>query len=368
MFLVIDDLCFYANKEQIRQLEAAGGFAIRNNPTRQFLKHFWHPSKFFQRNHQKVMLVDDSLFCGSLNLANCYTSVRYGDGSFRDMNIILKKHPTKRVRDFFRDMIIRNEVFFPGKIKPDEINKVFDEIDMKYAWQEAEEPFKDGWPPETKTSASGKSTPGLANMGKWNDQEVSLFLEETPPHKVDVSRAVLEMIKKAEKNIKIIQPYVTNVDEIEDLLIEASRDRGIEVEIVTARIRDQPVYRTFLNSDLFSRLFKESPNIKIYEEPYKYLHMKAVVIDDGRYMTLGSLNQDTWSFYCNNEANVLLVNEQAKDKPDTLAYLTFMKVFNNLKRECRLVDQEERYTPMGKLENMWWRLFLACSYLVARNR
>lgn len=92
---MIDDLCFYANKEHIRWVEDAGGMVIRNNPCGHLKKHFNSPkpNKFFQRNHQKIMLVDDNLFCGSLNLANCYTSVRYGDGSFRDLNIILKKHP-----------------------------------------------------------------------------------------------------------------------------------------------------------------------------------------------------------------------------------------------------------------------------------
>jgi phosphatidylserine/phosphatidylglycerophosphate/cardiolipin synthase-like enzyme len=45
-----------------------------------------------------------------------------------------------------------------------------------------------------------------------------------------------------------------------------------------------------LNGDLFGRIKNDAPNIKVYEEPYKYLHMKAVVIDDGRYITLGSLN------------------------------------------------------------------------------
>lgn len=115
-------------------------------------------------------------------------------------------------------------------------------------------------------------------------------------------------------------------------------------------------------------MFKECPDLKVYEEPYKYLHMKAVVIDDGKYITLGSLNQDAWSFYCNNEANVLLVNENPDPKNPTLAYLTFLKVFNNLKRECRPVDREERYSPMGKLENYWWKFFLACSYYCASQR
>ena len=67
-------------------------------------------------------------------------------------------------------------------------------------------------------------------------------------------------------------------------------------------------------------MLTDCPKIKVYEEPYKYLHMKAVVIDEGRYITLGSLNQDTWSFYCNNEANVLLLNEGASERPPTLAY------------------------------------------------
>ena len=78
------------------------------------------------------MLVDDSIFCGSLNIANMYSSVRYGDGSFRDLNIILKRHPAKKVRDFFREMIIRNAVFYPKMINEQEINQIFDDIDDLY--------------------------------------------------------------------------------------------------------------------------------------------------------------------------------------------------------------------------------------------
>lgn len=96
--------------------------------------------------------------------------------------------------------------------------------------------------------------------------------------------------------------------------------------------------------------------------------MKAVVVDDGRYITIGSLNQDIWSFYCNNEANVLLVNEHTDIEKPTLAYKTFLKVFNNLKRECRIVDENEKYRPMGKIENMFWRFFLNTSYLITKNR
>ena len=62
------------------------------------------------------------------------------------------------------------------------------------------------------------------------------------------------MIKSAESKIRIIQPYVQNIDELEDTLIDAMVKKGVNLEIVTARNRDQPCYKTHLNSYLFNRL------------------------------------------------------------------------------------------------------------------
>ena len=44
------------------------------------------------------------------------------------------------------------------------------------------------------------------------------------------------------------------MEEIETALFDAIEKRGVEVEIITARKRDQPIYKSFLNSDLFSEL------------------------------------------------------------------------------------------------------------------
>lgn len=120
------------------------------------------------------------------------------------------------------------------------------------------------------------------------------------------------------------------IDELETALVGAL-DRGVKIEIVSARNRDQPAYKCLLNSDLFNKLSKRGA--VIYEEPFKFLHMKAIVVDDGEQMTLGSFNQDAWSFYCNNEANLFLKRQQA-----TETHKQFMRIFNGLKRESRLVD------------------------------
>jgi hypothetical protein len=167
VYLIIDDLNFYANKEQIRALEAAGGVVVKNNPFRQFYKHLlsMKPNRIFTRNHQKVMLVDDNIFIGSLNIANSYSSVRYGDGTFRDLNIILKRNECKRVREFFRSMLLRNAKFYPKMLDPTKINEVFDHQNEKF----------------NTLFGAFYSEQALRNP------ETYKFLEETPPETTQVS-------------------------------------------------------------------------------------------------------------------------------------------------------------------------------------
>jgi phosphatidylserine/phosphatidylglycerophosphate/cardiolipin synthase-like enzyme len=40
----------------------------------------------------------------------------------------------------------------------------------------------------------------------------------------------------------------------------------------------------------------------LYEEPFTYLHMKTTLVDN-RVISIGSMNFDECSFFCNNEAN-----------------------------------------------------------------
>jgi phosphatidylserine/phosphatidylglycerophosphate/cardiolipin synthase-like enzyme len=95
------------------------------------------------------------------------------------------------------------------------------------------------------------------------------------------------MCSEAETSIRIIQPYVQPIEELEDVLVKAL-ERGVTVEIVSARLRDQPAYKCLLNSDLFAKL--KHKGAVIYEEPFKYLHMKAIEVDEGRILTMGSFN------------------------------------------------------------------------------
>lgn len=157
-------------------------------------------------------------------------------------------------------MLLFNVEHHKTKLDASTIRQQFDELDNIYAEKEVDDK-------ETEMHAT--------------------FLEERPPSKLEVSHEILEMIRHAESNIRIIQPYVQNIDELETLLVDAMK-RNVKVEIITARNRDQPCYKTHLNSYLFQRLADKGAIVQ--EEPFKYLHMKAIEVDDGKVMTLGSFN------------------------------------------------------------------------------
>lgn len=113
--LIIDDLNYYASQKAIKKLRDAGAIVIRNNPLEKWHEHIidGRYQKFFNRNHQKIMLVDHHVFCGSLNVADPYSGSRYGDSTFRDLNIILRNQDAKSVRAFFLDLLLQNEQYFP---------------------------------------------------------------------------------------------------------------------------------------------------------------------------------------------------------------------------------------------------------------
>lgn len=134
VYLIVDDLNFYANKEQVRRLEEAGGVCVRNNPTANFAFHLfrWKVNKFFNRNHHKVKIVDDCQFIGSLNVADEYTGVRYGIGEFRDLNAYVQGHSTTNARHFIRDVLLRNVKWHRNKLNADVIKSQFEELDQLY--------------------------------------------------------------------------------------------------------------------------------------------------------------------------------------------------------------------------------------------
>lgn len=79
--------------------------------------------------------------------------------------------------------------------------------------------------------------------------------------------------------------------------------RGVSSTILTAGKRDQPVFKSIFNYMLFQRLIRN--NVSVYETTERMLHSKVYLFDD-KVMTMGSMNNDRWSWKINNEVNIAI--------------------------------------------------------------
>jgi len=83
----------------------------------------------------------------------------------------------------------------------------------------------------------------------------------------------------------------------------AAHGRGVKAEIITAGKRDQPVFKSIFNYMLFQRLIRNG--VTVHETTERMLHSKLYLFDK-KYMNIGSMNNDRWSWKINNEVNIAI--------------------------------------------------------------
>ena len=127
-------------------------------------------------------------------------------------------------------------------------------------------------------------------------------------------------------------------------------DRGVKIELITSAKRDQPVYKYIKNGLLMRRLIRKGVNV--YESHEKILHAKAYIFDD-KVMTVGSFNNDRWSWRISNETNVSIRSEYECEKARPF--------FEDLKTRCHLVNSEIAIGAFRQLRLMFWERFLYIS-------
>lgn len=69
------------------------------------------------------------------------------------------------------------------------------------------------------------------------------------------------------------------------------------MELITGAKRDQPVYKWLKNGLMLRRLIKQG--LSVYELHEKILHSKTYIIDEKK-ITVGSFNNDRWSWKISN--------------------------------------------------------------------
>ena len=287
IFLIVEEINFFMKKNLISKLKEKGGIILKPNDFKTNLKTF-NFFKIFNRFHNKIKLIDNDLFIGSLNCNDDYANY-YGKNKFVDLNFYVKNTICKnKIVNFFKNVILNN---FKNKRK----NVFFNFNNF--------------------------------NNENFNNENNEKFLIESFKNN-EISNEIIKSFSNAKKKITIIQSYYMNFKNIEKILLNLLKN-GVEIEIITAKIRDPFLLKFYKNEILFENLIKNGA--KVYEFLDKSFHCKVYNIDN-KIINLGSFNHDIISLWFNNESNYLVKkNENNKflfDKFDEIKN----KMIKNSKR------------------------------------
>ena len=269
IFLIVEEINFFMKKNLISKLKEKGGIILKPNDFKTNLKTF-NFFKIFNRFHNKIKLIDNDLFIGSLNCNDDYANY-YGKNKFVDLNFYVKNTICKnKIVNFFKNVILNNfkrkNVFFN-----------FNNFNNK-------------------------------NNENFNNENNEKFLIESFKNN-EISNEIIKSFSNAKKKITIIQSYYMNFKNIEKILLNLLKN-GVEIEIITAKIRDPFLLKFYKNEILFENLIKNGA--KVYEFLDKSFHCKVYNIDN-KIINLGSFNHDIISLWFNNESNYL-VKKNEKNK------------------------------------------------------
>jgi cardiolipin synthase len=329
--LLLEHLNFYMKYSLYKQLRNKGVIILKPNPINKIFSHIFNRNtkKFFNRCHQKVTLVDNNLFLGSINIADEYSDIKFGANKFVDLNIYVKNTICfPKIFNFFQTYIEESKEHLKSG-QYEKLQKLFNHEKQGYEKYCSVDSFEE-------------------------------FLEEKPPEKSEIQDNIYDLLDSSQESITIIQPYYSNMKRIENILIRAVK-RGVKVQIITSEKRDQTAYRYIYNNDLFKTLIENG--VEVYEFLDKYLHMKAYYVDN-KSINMGSLNNDRTSFIMNNEANYLVKRNSKNDQ--------FFKDFDSmlliLKYNCRQVQLNTYKNPLRQAISYWWYFFLWCMEKTVPNR
>ena len=248
-----------------------------------------------ERDHRKLAVIDGkAAFMGGANLADEYINVDSPYGRWKDAAILMRGDAVRSC----------TELFFEQWESGAELENCWDYISRT-------EPAE----------AEGYVMP----------------YGESPYDGEDAAREIyLEMMEQAEEYLYFTAPYLNIDDEVEDAICSAA-ERGVDVIIIVPGVPDK-LYMELIARTHYERLV--ASGVKLYRFTPGFIHSKVFVSDD-KVATVGSVNLNSRSFYCDFECGAVLtgvpcIADIKADILDTLA-------------ECQLIT-EENIIPLTPAE------------------
>lgn len=118
----------------------------------------------------------------------------------------------------------------------------------------------------------------------------------------EIKQAHWAAIRAARRHIRVFHVYMSDPQFVREL--QNAIARGTRVEILIPQENDVTAFR-YINRHFGGKLVDSGAQVKIF--PTRFSHVKYLSVD-GVWISLGSANADSRSFYENEELNVLITN------------------------------------------------------------
>ena len=212
-----------------------------------------HPSRYFQRNHRKLLVIDErELFLGGFNIRRENSRALVGEGRQRDTHVSVRGELAQHAAALFDQM-----------------------------WDDPEHPYADG-AVEKALVFDPLLVPNFACLG-WKR----------------IACLYAGLIENSVRQVSITTPYFCSGSIVARAARQAAR-RGVDVRLLVPRYSD-PAFVGWLTRSGYTSLMADG--IRIFEylpPPRGKLHAKTALID-GEWCIIGSSNLDHLSLLVNHE-------------------------------------------------------------------
>jgi cardiolipin synthase len=256
-------------------LDYVGSFSTHRNYLKKLLEaggqvHWYHPFRvkfipeFNNRTHRELLVVDGSVgFVGGAGIADWWVKDGVKGRRWRDMMVRVTGPSATALQAVFAQNWLR----VSGEILTG----------------------KDYFPDST----DGAGAP-------------TLVVGSTPSAGATQARILFQLlIVNACKCIYISTPYFLPSRSARRALIQAARERGVEIKVLTPGDNSDQRLTRASSRNLYGSLLKNG--IKIYEYQPSMNHTKALMVDDA-WVVVGSTNVDYRSFSINDEVNLAVLD------------------------------------------------------------
>lgn len=293
--ILYDDVgcLFFLPEDFAKKMEYFGIRAVCVHPLRLLVSH-----KCNQRDHRKLMIIDGTVaFTGGVNLSDEYVNMGSRFGDWKDSAILLEGAAVWSVTLMFLTM-----------------------------WE-----YVTG--DEEKFSCFLPEKPPFFQV-----TSVVLPYTEIPLNTEPVAQRVfLNMMTQAKKYIYMTSPYLILDTTTETVLCNMAK-MGVDVKIMTPAVPDKKMVFQVTRGQ-YEPLIRAG--VKIYEYKPGFLHGKIVVVD-GKFATVGTVNLDYRSLFLHFENGVWLYGDDAISEIEA----DFCEI---LGQSAAYTFEEEKYGTLKKV-------------------